>query len=137
MRRFTSPLALVHRELTVGLELGNVPESAPTVPLAADLAATQRKLRWKPSAMEEVLTLDLRKPNQLARSVLLHRLALLGVHWGTQSESGRTTGTFKEVWTLNWEPELTVAVVEASRYGTTVASAAANCVAGRPRTQAA
>jgi len=125
------PLALVHRELTVGLELGNVPESAPTVPLAADLAATQRKLRWKPSAMEEVLTLDLRKPNQLARSVLLHRLALLGVHWGTQSESGRTTGTFKEVWTLNWEPELTVAVVEASRYGTTVASAAANCVAER------
>jgi hypothetical protein len=125
------PLALVHRELTVGLELGNVPETAPTVPLAADLAATQRRLRWKPSAMEEVLTLDLRKPNQLARSVLLHRLALLGVHWGTQSESGRTTGTFKEVWTLNWEPELTVAVVEASRYGTTVASAAANCVAER------
>lgn len=119
------PLALVHRELTVGLELGNVPESAPTLPLAADLAATQRRLRWKPSAMEEVLTLDLRKPSQLARSVLLHRLALLGVGWGAQTETGRTTGTFKEVWTLQWQPELAIAVVEASRYGTTVASAAA------------
>lgn len=125
------PLALVHRELTVGLELGNVPDSAPTVPLATDLAATQRRLRWKPSAMEEVLTLDLRKSNQLARSVLLHRLVLLGVRWGVQTETGRTTGTFKEVWTLNWQPELAVAVVEASRYGTTVASAAATCVSER------
>ncbi|HYH77063.1 MAG TPA: DUF5682 family protein [Arthrobacter sp.] len=125
------PLALVHRELTVGLELGNVPESAPTLPLAADLAATQRRLRWKPSAMEEVLTLDLRKPNQLARSVLLHRLALLGVEWGAQTETGRTTGTFKEVWTLQWQPELAIAVVEASRYGTTVASAAAAYVSER------
>jgi hypothetical protein len=125
------PLALVHRELTVGLDLGNVPESAPTLPLAADLAATQRRLRWKPSAMEEVLSLDLRKPNQLARSVLLHRLALLGVGWGAQTETGRTTGTFKEVWTLQWQPELAIAVVEASRYGTTVASAAAAYVSER------
>ena len=125
------PLALVHRELTVGLDLGNVPESAPTLPLAADLSATQRRLRWKPSAMEEMLTLDLRKPNQLARSVLLHRLALLGVGWGAQTETGRTTGTFKEVWTLQWQPELAIAVVEASRYGTTVASAAAAYVSER------
>ncbi|WP_411721563.1 DUF5682 family protein [Mycetocola sp.] len=125
------PLALVHRELTIGLELGNVPDSAPTLPLAADLAAIQRKLRWKPSAVQEVLTHDLRKPNQLARSVLLHRLALLGVEWGVQAETGRTTGTFKEVWTLQWEPELALAVVEASRYGTTVSSAAAAFVSER------
>ncbi|MEV4951099.1 DUF5682 family protein [Paenarthrobacter nitroguajacolicus] len=118
------PLALVHRELTVGRELGNVPDSVPTLPLAADLAATQRKLRMKASAMEEVMVLDLRKPNQLARSVLLHRLALLGVEWGQPTDTGRTTGTFKEAWTLLWKPELAVSVVEASRYGTTVASAA-------------
>ncbi|BCW63094.1 DUF5682 family protein [Arthrobacter sp. StoSoilB22] len=119
------PLALVHRELTVGRELGNVPDSVPTLPLAADLAATQRKLRMKPSAMEEVMVLDLRKPNQLARSVLLHRLELLGVAWGQLTDAGRTSGTFKEAWTLLWKPELAVSLVEASRYGTTVASAAA------------
>ncbi len=102
----------------------------PTLPLAADLAATQRKLRMKASAMEEVMVLDLRKPNQLARSVLLHRLALLGgVDWGGQpTDTGRTTGTFKEAWTLLWKPELAVSVVEASRYGTTVASAASTFV---------
>ncbi|WP_142063728.1 DUF5682 family protein [Pseudarthrobacter sp. B4EP4b] len=130
------PLALVHRELTVGLELGSVPDSAPTVPLAADLAATQRRLRWKPSAMEEVLALDLRKPAQLARSVLLHRLALLGVDWGIPAETGRTLGTFKEAWTLQWRPELAIAVVEAGRYGTTVAAAASAYVAERAREDA-
>jgi hypothetical protein len=125
------PLALVHRELTVGHGMGSVPESAPTVPLAADLAATQRRLRLQPSALEELLIIDLRKPNQLARSVLLHRLALLGVNWGTPGDTGRTTGTFKEAWVLLWQPELAVAVVDASRYGTTIAAAAASCVAER------
>lgn len=125
------PLALVHRELTVGHDLGTVPDSAPTVPLAADLAATQRRLRLQPSALEELLTIDLRKPTQLARSVLLHRLALLGVNWGTPADTGRTTGTFKEAWTLRWQPELAVAVVDASRYSTTIATAAATCVAER------
>lgn len=127
------PLAVVHRELTVGQELGNVPDSVPTLPLAADLAAAQRRLRWKPAAVEEVLVFDLRKPNQLARSVLLHRLQLLGVDWGVPAETGRTTGTFKEAWTLQWNPELSVAVVEASRYGTTVASAAAAAAAEQAR----
>lgn len=125
------PLALVRRELMIGHGLGSVPESAPTVPLAADLAATQRRLRLQPKAMEEVVLIDLRKPAQLARSVLLHRLALLGVDWGTPAETGRTTGTFKEAWTLRWQPELAVAVVEASRYGTTLEAAAAACVAER------
>jgi hypothetical protein len=125
------PLALVRRELTIGLALGTVPETAPTVPLAADLAATQRRLRLQPKAMEEVVSIDLRKPAQLARSVLLHRLALLGVDWGTPAGTGRTTGTFKEAWTLSWQPELAVAVVEAGRYGTTVAAAAAACAAER------
>ncbi|TLM86566.1 hypothetical protein FDW83_02140 [Pseudarthrobacter sp. NamE2] len=127
------PLAVVHRELTVGQEIGNVPESVPTLPLAADLAAVLRSLRWKPGALEEVLVLDLRKPGQLARSVLLHRLQLLGVDWGVPTETGRTTGTFKEAWTLQWDPELSVALVEASRYGTTVASAAVAAAAEQAR----
>jgi hypothetical protein len=129
----TVPLAVVHRELTVGHELGRVPDSAPTVPLAADLAAAQRRLRLTPSALEEVLTLDLRKPNQLARSVLLHRLTLLRVPWGRPVETGRTTGTFKEGWNLQWQPEFAVELVEASRYGTTVDSAASARVAERAK----
>ncbi len=118
------PLRLIDRTLVVGEELGRVPESTPMVPLAADLARQQRSLRLRPSTTATVVELDLRREAQLARSVLLHRLALLGVDWGERVDTGgRTTGTFKEAWQLEWYPELAVAVIEASLYGTTVVAA--------------
>ena len=57
--------------------------------------------------------------------MLLHRLRLLGVDWGTEADAGGTTGTFKEAWELEWHPELAVSVIEAGLFGTTVAAAAA------------
>jgi hypothetical protein len=125
------PLALVHRKLVVGEALGRVPEAAPMVPLARDLDRLQRSLRLKPSASETTVVLDLRKDSQRERSVLLHRLRLLGVPWGKPAEVGRTTGTFKEAWTLAWEPEFAVALVEAGLYGTTVLGAATAFVSER------
>jgi hypothetical protein len=125
------PLDLVHRRLVVGEELGSVPESAPVVPLAADLARQQRSLRLKPTAAVQQVDLDLRRESQLARSVLLHRLELLGVPWGEVADAGRTTGTFKESWTLEWRPELAVDLVEAGIWGTTIAAAAAARAADR------
>ncbi len=125
------PLDLVHARLVVGHELGSVPDSAPVVPLAADLARHQRSLRLKPTATSQHLDLDLRRESQLARSILFHRLVLLGIGWGALAETGRTTGTFKESWTLEWRPELAVDLVEASVWGTTVAVAAASRAADR------
>jgi len=119
------PLQIVASKLIVGDALGAVPESTPMVPLAADLARRQRSLRLKPSASETVITLDLRQELHLAKSVFLHRLALLGVPWGVPAETGRTLGTFKEAWQLAWQPELSVALIEASTYGTTIDRAAA------------
>ncbi len=119
------PLRLVHESLVVGRELGAVPEGAPMVPLAADLTTQQRSLRLTPSAAAKTVVLDLRRSGQLARSVLLHRLRLLGVEWGTETDAGGTTGTFKEAWELQWRPELAVAVIEAGLYGTTIRTAAA------------
>ena len=125
------PLDLVHRRLVVGEELGSVPDAAPVVPLAADLARQQRSLRMRPSAGAQQVDLDLRRDNQLARSVLLHRLLLLGVGWGELADTGRTTGTFKESWTLQWRPELAVDLVEAGMWGTTIAAAASARAADR------
>lgn len=119
------PLRLVHSHLVVGHDLGSVPEHAPLVPLAADLAAAQRSTRLKPSSSTQTVTLDLRTPGGLARSILLYRLRLLGIDWGIPTSAGRTTGTFKETWQLTWEPELSVALIEASLFGTTVEGAAA------------
>ncbi len=127
------PLQLVHRTLVVGESLGRVPEGTPMVPLARDLDRLQRSLRLKPSATESSIVLDLRKESQRGRSTLLHRLRLLDIPWGTPVDAGRTTGTFKEGWTLRWRPELAVSLVEAGLYGTTVLSAATALVAERAR----
>ena len=125
-------LALVTERLVVGEALGEVPDAAPTVPLAADLAATARRLRLKQDAADRALDLDLRSAGDLERSRLLHRLRLLDVGWGEPAPSRtRSTGTFREAWSLRWQPELAVAVVAASLWGTTVASAASARVTGR------
>ncbi|WP_435278484.1 DUF5682 family protein [Rhodococcus yananensis] len=118
-------LDLVTRSLVVGEELGAVPDDTPTVPLDADLQAISKSLRLKRSPSPKVLDLDLRKDIDRQRSRLLHRLRLLGVDWAVPAASAvRSTGTFRESWTLQWEPGLSVAIVEASRWGTTVDSAA-------------
>ncbi|WP_454332543.1 DUF5682 family protein [Streptomyces glaucescens] len=118
------PLALVHDRLVVGDVMGEVPSSAPAVPLQRDLSRLQRRLRLKPEASERELELDLRKETDAGRSRLLHRLRLLGVVWGEPVVSRGGTGTFRETWRLRWEPELSVRVAEAGVWGTTVLGAA-------------
>ncbi|MCW2902758.1 MAG: hypothetical protein JWO67_5023 [Streptosporangiaceae bacterium] len=118
------PLELIQRRMVVGERLGTVPDSTPMVPLQHDLRAEQRRLRLKPSALEKEHELDLRKPTDLDRSRLLHRLRLLDLAWGTPSHSGRGKGTFRETWTLLWRPRLDVELIQASAWGTTVHEAA-------------
>ncbi|WP_415952464.1 DUF5682 family protein [Streptomyces sp. KLOTTS4A1] len=119
------PLALIHDRLVVGDVLGEVPASAPAVPLQRDLNRIQKRLRLKPEALERELELDLRKPGDAERSRLLHRLRLLGIGWGEPAVATRgSTGTFRESWRLRWEPELAVRVAEAGVWGTTVLGAA-------------
>lgn len=116
---------VVTTELVVGEALGTVPEHAPTVPLAADLRARVRRLRMKTEPTARTVDLDLRKERERERSHLLHRLRLLGIDWGTPTESETgSTGTFRETWTLRWRPEFAVSIIEASRWGTTLRSAA-------------
>jgi hypothetical protein len=82
----TAGMTLINRELIVGAAIGEVPESAPQVPLARDLATQQRRVRLKPAATVQTIELDVRKPNGRARSVLLHRMRALGVSWGSVEE---------------------------------------------------
>lgn len=118
-------LRLIGEELVVGEALGTVPRGTPTVALDADLRARIRSLRMKQQALVKTVELDLRTERDIAKSHLLHRLRLLGIDWGTRTASDtRSTGTFRETWTLEWRPELAVAVIEAARWGTTVRSAA-------------
>lgn len=121
-----APLALIARKLVVGETLGDVPATAPMVPLHQDLLREQRRLRLPAEAVERTLDLDLRKENELARSHLLHRLTVLGVPWGRLGRASGQRGTFHELWTLQWQPELAVSLIEAAAWGNTVATAAAS-----------
>ena len=111
--------------LVVGELLGTVSDEVPTVPLEADLVRACRTLRLKREALARKVDLDLRKPRDLDKSRLFHRLQLLEIDWARPARSDVSgTGTFRETWSLAWQPELSVRIVEAAVWGTTVESAA-------------
>jgi len=129
-----TPLKLVHSKLVVGQRMGEIPERTPEVPLQKDLGRLQKSLRLKPEAVEKVLDLDLRKPNGLKRSHLLHRLNLLNIPWGQLADvGGSKKGTFHEIWALQWKPEFAIQVIEASIWGNTIESAASNSACAKAK----
>jgi hypothetical protein len=120
-----APLALVRDRLELGGPLGQVPAATPTVPLRRELEAEERRLRLKRSDEIKTLDLDLREATDRARSRLLHRLRMLDVDWARPETVTGKSGTFHELWQLRWQPEMEIAIVEASRWGNTIAAAAA------------
>ncbi|WP_198120849.1 DUF5682 family protein [Massilia rhizosphaerae] len=119
-----APLRVIRRDLLVDEALGKVPDDVPAVPLAQDVAAQQKRLRMAVRADMTELALDLRQGAHLEKSVLLHRLALLGIPWGRQQTVRGKTGTFHEQWQLAWAPEFAVDLIAASRWGGTLEAAA-------------
>ncbi len=111
-------------ELTVGGAIGDVPADAPQVPLARDVAAAQKAARLAPRGERRQVDLDLRTATGLRRSHLLHRLSVLGVDWGTLEEARSSRSTFRETWTLSWDPVMSVRLVERAGYGTSLETAA-------------
>ncbi len=122
------PLRLIREKLIVGEVLGQVPEETPSVPLQQDLQREQKRLRFPAEATQKTVDLDLRKENDLARSQLLHRLSLLGIAWGGLHHGNSGKGTFHELWQIQWQPEFSVALIEAGVWGNTVLAAATNFV---------
>ncbi|HLP52263.1 MAG TPA: DUF5682 family protein [Chitinophagales bacterium] len=116
-------LQLISEELIVSHKIGKVPDDVPKVPLLTDLEKQQKKLRMPADAGVKEYNLDLRQPNDLARSILLHRLNTLAIEWGEQRHvAGK--GTFKEQWMLQWQPELSIKIIERGIWGNTIEEAA-------------
>jgi hypothetical protein len=127
----TDAVGTVIDELTVGDAIGDVPDHVPQVPLARDVTAAQKAARLSPSSERRRVELDLRSRNGLRRSHLLHRLAILGVDWGELEEGRGGRSTFRETWTLEWDPAMSVRLVECASYGTTLVAAATAMVVER------
>lgn len=120
----TGPLRVVQSRLEVGHGIGHVPSNMAAAPLQRDLEAQQKRLRLKVTTESKPLELDLRDEGGRERSRLLHRLTLLNVDWGTLQRDNNRTGTFRETWELRWQPELALALIDASRFGNTIETAA-------------
>jgi hypothetical protein len=130
----TVPLKLIEQRLVIGTDVGQIDDDVPQMPLAADLARQQRRLKLKPEGLDREAALDLRSDAGLAKSLLLHRLNLLNVPWGRIVELNRSRGTFRERWMLRWDPEFSVRLAEALVYGTTIELAASNAAFAKART---
>lgn len=120
------PFRLIDAELVIGKRVGEIDETVPQMPLAADLARWQKRLKLKPEALDTDISLDLRSETGLAKSLLLHRLRLLTIAWGTPTGAGSSRGTFRENWRLRWDPEFSVRLADQLVYGPTILIAAGN-----------
>jgi hypothetical protein len=127
------PLRLIEEKLIVGSDVGAVDPDVPQMPLQADLTRQQKRLKLKPEALENELSLDLRSDAGLAKSLLLHRLNLINVAWGKLTDPGGSRGTFRERWMLRWDPEFSVRLAEAIIHGPTIAEAAGNAAISRAK----
>jgi Family of unknown function (DUF5682) len=123
-----TPLALIQEQLVVGALIGMVPAGLPQVPLQTDFEQEVKRLKIKLNEAPQELVLDLRNTKNtvdLDRSILFHRLLLLTVQWAQKVDSGRTKGSFKETWLLEWQPEVMVTLIERGAWGNTLAEATA------------
>ncbi|TWV83925.1 DUF5682 family protein [Moraxella sp. VT-16-12] len=112
-------------EILLGKDVGQIPDDLPLAPLLEDLERLKKQTKLKAEAIPKETDVDLRSQIGLAKSHLLHRLAILGVAWGKQRQTG-SRGTFRERWELCWEPEFAVSLVENLVYGNTIFEASQN-----------
>jgi hypothetical protein len=119
------PMSLIRDKLEIGEKLGQVPADTPVVPLQRDFEFRQRKVRLKPAPQVTRHDFDLRQELDRERSQFLYQLRLLDINWGKPERvGGQKAGTFHEYWTLQWQVEYTVKLIEANIWGNTVAAAA-------------
>lgn len=113
------PMQIIHRDLIVGRAMGTVPEDVPTVPLQRDFHREVERLNLTISEDQTDLLLDLHDPLERDISRFLIRLQILGIAWGSCTE----TDIFYELWTLEWDPAYVIHLIEKSAWGNTVETA--------------
>lgn len=119
-----APLELIKRKLIVGERMGMVPPDMPMIPLQRNVYRRQKALSLFPNPEMTTLALDLRIELDLRRSHLLHRLRLLTIPWGEVKPIRGQSGTYQEVWNLQWRPDFAIRIIEANLWGNTVLDAA-------------
>ncbi|MEK8130529.1 DUF5682 family protein [Paenibacillus filicis] len=121
----------------VGTAIGELAEGVSQTPIQDDLNRLFKSLKLDKfkTAVATDLALDLRENRRvqseeaafldLRRSVLLHRLQLLGISFAKKRPSGQDQATWAEHWVMQWTPEAEIQIVESTLLGETVELAAA------------
>jgi len=118
-------LQLIDEQLVIGDVLGSIPAHLPAPPLKADFEAAVRQCRLELKPGAQHIALDLRQDAHLRKSVLFHRILLLGIPWAQALERGEgKQGSFHENWSLRWLPDYELNLIEAGKWGNTVYEAA-------------
>ena len=121
--------------LFAGSGLGRLPPNAPVSPLLRDVQAfcSRHRLPLQPAAPQTKNLDRYRRARQRECSQGLHRLRYLQVPYATLEAGpdfvqGTDLTRVREIWSLRWEVETTVALTEALRYGASLEEAAINCL---------
>ncbi|WP_408637892.1 DUF5682 family protein [Paenibacillus tianjinensis] len=121
----------------VGTAIGSLAEGVSQTPIQDDLNRLLKtyKLEKYKSTVASELQLDLRENRRVSsseaayldlnRSVLFHRLNLLGITFAKNRPSSQDSATWAEHWVIQWSPEVEIQVVESTLLGETVEVAAA------------
>lgn len=127
------PLELIQAKLVSGTLMGAVPSEELNHPIVRDFERENKRLRLKLSDQPSATTFDLRKALHQDKSAYLYRLTLLNIPWGTPKVRGGSglKGTALEEWTLAWEPEWVMRLIDAGSYGDSVELAASELVTQR------
>ena len=132
-----SELAVAFADVEIGRAIGSLPEGVSRTSVQEDFYRQLHTLRLDRFRSVELqrLDLDLREKLQvksreaalidLYRSFFLHRLRVLGIHFGQLLPSRQDSANWGEYWELRWTPEIEIEVVESSLLGDTIEGAAA------------
>lgn len=110
-------------QLLVDERLGQVPDSLQTLPIQQDFLQHCKSFRLKLEAPHREIELDLRVAFDLAKSQFLHRLKLLGLQWAQLDTRQKGRGSYRETWTLSWQPENALYLNEMSVWGNSIYAA--------------
>lgn len=121
----------------IGTAIGRLPEGVSQTPVQDDLNRELKRLKLEKykTAVAVTVNLDLRENRRvkseeaafldLHRSVLLHRLELLGITFAKQQKVSQDSASWAESWVLQWTPEAEIQAVESTLKGETLELAAA------------
>lgn len=130
-----SAISLAVADTEIGTEIGALPEGVSRTSIQEDFYRQLKELKLEKfkSLTAQELPLDLRENRavksekaafmDLERSFFLHRLRVLGIHFGENRSVRQEGATWAESWALRWTPESEIQLVESALKGDTIGQA--------------